>query len=63
MTRPTAIDVFGGCGGSGIGFRRVGFDILAAIENGPVGLVLRGEPGIGKTALVEEIRARAERIA
>jgi len=35
MTRPTAIDVFGGCGGSGIGFRRVGFDILAAIENDP----------------------------
>ena len=36
MRRPTAVDIFAGVGGLGLGFEQAGFDVVAAIELDPV---------------------------
>lgn len=36
MKRPTAVDIFAGVGGFGLGFEQAGFDVVAAIELDPV---------------------------
>jgi DNA (cytosine-5)-methyltransferase 1 len=56
VQRPTSIDVFAGCGGSSLGFRRAGFDVRAAIDNDAVSAASY-QLNMGIAPLVRDVRS------
>ncbi len=56
MKKATALDIFAGCGGSSLGFRRAGFRIVAAVENDPVAALSYGL-NLGLKPLVKDVRS------
>lgn len=55
MNDLTAIDVFAGCGGSSVGFRRAGFGIVAALDNDPTAAASY-EMNLAVAPLVSDVR-------